>query len=186
MITLHRMEFLNGLTLNGMLNNKNFWVWLIMNLGWISLHRKIQDHWIYEPCRPRTKFEAWIDIILQVNHAPEKVNIGHKLFPVDRGQSIKSLETWQRRWNWKSKKNVRDFLMLLKKDGMIGYENLTVSIRITVLNYNSYQNNSNALVTENKRSVNALETHRKPNNNINNENNINNGNDEFLERLVEE
>jgi len=103
--------------------------------GWISIHRKIKDHWIWND---PVKFQWWIDILLDVNHQGRKVNIGNKLFLCERGQTIRSLIGWAERWGI-SKDSARTFLQLLEKDKMITHENLIKTTRITVCNYNKYQ-----------------------------------------------
>ena len=129
--------------------------------GWIKLHRDIQNHWIYKDKRKFSRFEAWIDILLTVNYAPAKTIIKGKLIEVKRGQSILSLDSWANNWNW-DKSSVRRFLELLKKDDMIQLENETVTTRLTVCNYDSYQIDENANKTQMKRRRNASETQTTP------------------------
>ena len=61
-------------------------------IGWISLHRQIQSHWIWKDAE---KFKWWIDILLTVNNSPAKVNIGFEIFECKRGQSIMSIQNWE-------------------------------------------------------------------------------------------
>ena len=146
-----------------------------MSIGWISLNRKIQCHWLWVEKREFSKLEAWLDILLTVNHTEKKVMIKNTLFTVKRGESIKSLETWSKRWNW-NKSKVRRFLELLKSDSMIVTKNEHKTTRIIVCNYDSYQNIGNADETKMKQERNADETQMTPNNNDNNYNNVNNEN----------
>ena len=81
--------------------------------GWIKIHREIQDHWLWNERREYSRAEAWIDILLTVNHAEGKVMIKNHLYTVKRGQSVNSLETWAKRWNW-TRGRVKRFLELLK------------------------------------------------------------------------
>lgn len=141
-------------------------------IGWISLHRKIQDHWLFPTNRPFTEFEAWIDILMEVNHDEKKCNIGNQLYHIKVGESLKSLDTWSKRWSW-NKSKTRRFFTLLQKDKMIEIKNEIKTTRLTVCNYGSYQSNGNANETQVKRKRNADETHLTPNNNINNYNNLN-------------
>ena len=129
--------------------------------GWIKLHRDIQNHWIYKDKRKFSRFEAWTDILLTVNYAPAKTIIKGKLIEVKRGQSILSLDSWASHWSW-DKSSVRRFLELLKKDGMIQLENETVTTRLTVCNYDSYQLEENAKRTQTKRTRNADDTQTTP------------------------
>lgn len=144
-----------------------------MNKGWISIHREIQDHWLWKEKRVFSNAEAWLDILLNVNHTDQKVVIKNTLFKVQRGESIKSLDTWGKRWNW-NKSKVRRFLNLLQSDLMIETKNEHKTTRLIVCNYDSYQDVRNADETQTKRKRNADETHMTPNNNDNNLNNVNN------------
>lgn len=126
--------------------------------GWIKIHRKIQDHWIWKSDR---RFKWWIDILFTVNHADNKVLIGGKLIECKRGQSVMSLETWGKRWGV-TKKSVKDFFMLLQNDSMLIYENIQISTRITVCNYDTYQSIIYRQETDSKRIVNGQETGATP------------------------
>lgn len=117
--------------------------------GWIKLHRKIKDHWIWKSER---RLKWWIDILLTVNYSDSKVLIGGKLIECKRGQSVMSLETWAKRWNV-TKKSVKDFFILLQNDSMLVYESVQITTRITVLNYDSYQIEVNGQYTDNTRTV---------------------------------
>lgn len=103
--------------------------------GWISLHRKIQDHWIWQD---PIKLRWWLDILLTVNTAEAKVKIGNDFYVCQRGESLLSLQSWGERWRT-SKDAVRNFFTLLEKDHMINRVNLTKTTRLTVCNYDSYQ-----------------------------------------------
>lgn len=106
--------------------------------GWISIHRKIQDDLIYPKGRPFTKYEAWIDLIMEVNHTDQEVLIGNRIVKCKRGQSIRSQETWAKRWNWDRSK-VRRFFKMLQDSGKIESKNEQKTTRITISNYDTYQ-----------------------------------------------
>ena len=153
--------------------------------GYISIHRKIQGHWIFkDPHRLR----AWIIILLNVNHSDKETVIGNQKFICKRGESLLSLESWAtkfgRGWN---KSKVRRFLKLLEKCSMVVQKSERKTTRITVCNYDTYQSDRNSNETKVKRKRNASETQVKPNNNDNNDNNdkkINNG--RLLKAQIEE
>ena len=107
------------------------------NIGWISIHRKIAESWIWE-AKPFSYGQAWVDILLECNHRDKKILIGKTLVSVSRGQSANSRRTWGKRWGW-SKSAVDHFLNLLEFDKMIQTENVHVTTRITVINYDTYQ-----------------------------------------------
>ena len=135
--------------------------------GWVKVFRSMRNHWIWED---PIKFQWWIDIILEVNHQPQKVNLGYNLYDCDRGQSIKSLLNWGKRWNV-SKDKARNFLKLLEKDKMIIIENMSKTTRITVCNYDDYQGGLHDDTTQTKRKHNASTTLPHTNKNDNNDNN---------------
>ena len=136
-------------------------------IGWIRIHRQIQEHWIW---KDPVKLRWWLDILLNVNFVDSKVNIGFNLYECKRGQSIRSLQTWADRWGV-SKDTARNFLTLLGKDGMILHENIGKSTRITVCNYDSYQGMVNDTETQSKRQVNATETLTAPKQELKEDNN---------------
>lgn len=153
-----------------------------MSKGWISIHRELQNHWLWNEKRVFSKLEAWIDILLTVNHKEKKITIKNTLFIVKRGESINSLDTWAKRWNW-NKSKVRRFLNMLKSDSMIELKSESKTTRLTVCKYDSYQDirNDNETIMKHKRNDN--ETIMTPNNNVNNinkeNNNINMSGNEF-------
>jgi len=129
--------------------------------GWIKIHRSIVDHWLYSEKRAFSKLEAWYDILLTANYADNRVMIKGKLYEVKRGQSILSLESWAKRWNW-DKSKVRRFLNTLQSDDMIVIKTDTITTQLTICNYESYQGEGNADETQMKHKRNADETHVKP------------------------
>lgn len=106
--------------------------------GYLRLYRKLQDHWLYEKRRPKTKLEAWIHILFTVNYKPLKSHIRGVIYDCDRGQSIYSLDTWAKEFNW-SIQQVRTYFKQLEKDEMITIEGLQYTTRLTVCNYDMYQ-----------------------------------------------
>ena len=101
--------------------------------------------------------------MLEVRYSeePHKVIIKDKILYCNYGESLKSLDTWARRWIW-NKSKVRRFLKLLEKDGNIVMVNETVTTRITVCNYERYDPKKQKDETHLKRIRNASETHLKP------------------------
>ena len=133
--------------------------------NWIVLNRRMQGHWLWTENRKFSKAEAWIDLLMSVNHKPKKVTIKGKVLLCNRGDTLQSLETLSARWKW-GRETARRFLKLLEKDGMICYNNETVTSRISVCNYDTYQTAENKV----RRKRDASETHPSTNNNDNNEN----------------
>jgi hypothetical protein len=156
-----------------------------MKIGYVALHRKIQDHAFYKEKRVFSKYEAWIDILMEAQHKLEdqEVIIGMRSVTCGYGQSVKSLRTWAQRWQWSAKK-VSRFFDLLKKMNQIRLENVTVTSRLTVLNYGKYDPKCHTYVTEGKQKGNSCDTrstHECPtDNNDKNVNNVNNDNKKTL------
>lgn len=152
--------------------------------GWISLHRSIENHWLYEEDRKFSKFEAWIDLLLMVNHKDNKTIMDGNLVTVKRGQRITSLRKLGDRWKWSLTK-VDSFLRLLEQDKMIVVKKDTKKTLVTIVNYDVYQNidlekrhRKDREKTEKEHRKDREKTQKKTNNNDNKENNENNDNKE--------
>jgi len=106
--------------------------------GWIKLHRSCLNHWLYKSKKPRTRREAWEDMLLIVNFEPKKTLIRGQLYTCDRGQSLLSLDSWAKEFNW-TVQQVRTFFKLLENDKMITIEGMQYTTRLTICNYDIYQ-----------------------------------------------
>jgi hypothetical protein len=129
--------------------------------GWIKIHRSISNHWLYNEKRTYSKLEAWYDLLLNVNYSDTKTIIKGKLYEVKRGQSIMSLDSWAKRWNW-DKSKVRRFFNMLQKDEMIELITDNITTQLTICKYESYQGEGNADETRTKRKRNANEIQTTP------------------------
>ncbi len=129
-----------------------------MKRGYLALWRKIQEHDFYKEKRVYSKFEAWLDILMEVQHKeePQEVVIGMKLFTCNYGESLKSLGTWGKRWGW-GRERVKRFFDLLEIMKQIRYTNETVTTRITLLNYSKYDPRRNTYETQTERDRAATE-----------------------------
>jgi hypothetical protein len=107
-----------------------------LQYGFIKVFRSIRKHWLWKDSE---RLKWWIDILLEVNHSPQKVIIKGTLFDCDRGQSLQSLQTWAKAWRV-SIKRVRTFFELLEKDQMIVTKSVGKTTRLTVCNYDTYNN----------------------------------------------
>jgi hypothetical protein len=128
--------------------------------GWIKIHRQIYTHWIFQDAE---RLRAWLIILGHVNFKEEKVALGNDLLVCKRGESLMSLDSWAKLFgkNW-NKSKVRRFLNLLKNDSMIELKNEQITTRLTVCNYDNYQDEGNASETQTKRKRNASETQVTP------------------------
>lgn len=139
-------------------------------LGWISIHRKIREHWIWND---PVKLKWWIDLLMEANHQDNKINIGYEVFECKRGQTIRSLQGWAYRWNV-SRDTARNFLKMLHSENMILTKNLKKTTQITICNYDTYQTSLHDEQTRGKREANDFQTQGDTNNNVNNDNNEDN------------
>ncbi|WP_020006191.1 DnaD domain-containing protein [Salinicoccus albus] len=158
--------------------------------GWISLHRSVEDHWMFKEKRTFSKFEAWVALLLMVNHKDGKTTIGNQLIEVKRGQRITSIKQLSENWRW-SRTKVKAYLEMLKDDEMIDIKTTTKYTLVTIANYDFYQSEEgrkntqkdiNQTSNEHQKDIRKTSTkHQKDtNNNDNNElimrNNDNNDN----------
>jgi len=127
--------------------------------GYIALHRKIQDNFLWKQPREFSKAEAWIDILMEAQHSekPQKVILDMTALTCNYGESLKSITTWAERWTW-SRSKVYRFFELLQKCGMIVTKSEQITTRLTVCNYRAYDPKQNVSETQVKRKRNASET----------------------------
>lgn len=119
--------------------------------GWIKIHRQLKAHWVFKDAE---YLKAWITILMEVNHKENTVCIHGELIECGRGQSINSLNTWSELFgsNW-SVQRVRTFFKLLEKSEMINTQGLRKTTRLTVCNYELYQNEQQTNNTQNNRQL---------------------------------
>lgn len=146
--------------------------------GWIKLHRKIQESALYPKNREFTKYEAWIDLLLLVNHKDSEETIGNEFIPCKRGQSVRSIGTYCQRWSWSIQK-VRSFFQLLESKNMITRKGTTKTTILTICNYDSYQGEQQ---TNNKQITNEQQTDNKQITTNKNDNNKKNKKNDKKER----
>lgn len=147
-----------------------------MQQGWITLHRKIFDNFLWED-RPFSKGQAWIDLILLANHEDKTTIFNGNVVEIKRGQKMTSLRKLSDRWGWSITKT-KKFLEVLQSEKMLTYKSNSKNTVYSIVNYNDYQDfkkyKSNTEVTQKKHRSNTEVTQKKTNNNDNNDNNDNN------------
>ena len=139
------------------------------NKGWISLHRQMQDHWLWED-KPFSKGQAWIDLLLSANHKENETIIGNTLINVKKGSFITSEVKLADKWGW-SRKKVRAFLKLLESEQMLVKESTTRYTTVTIENYSHYQDAGTTKEQQKNSEGTSREHQRNTNNNDNNDNN---------------
>ena len=108
--------------------------------GWIKLHRKITEHWIWQDPE---KLRAWLDLLLMVNREDRNITVNGQAFAIKRGQTLTSLPKLAERWHWDKKRVVR-FLKKLEGDGMCHAKGYAFGTAITIDNWDLYQNDGYA------------------------------------------
>ena len=114
-----------------MKNDKNRW-------GFIALWRKTREHWLWNDKRPRTKFEAWVDLLWLASHEPQKKLIQNQLVNLKTGQRDLSIRFLSERWKWSKNKVIR-YIDLLENDEMVSTDTSTGQTIVTICNYETYQ-----------------------------------------------
>ena len=140
-----------------------------MAQGWISIHRQLQSHWLWED-KPFSRGQAWVDILMLANHDDNKFLLGNELVEVKCGSFITSELKLMERWGW-SKAKVRSFLQLLEKDQMIVKKTDRKKTTITVENYGFFQDAQTTKRPQKNRKKTTKEPQKDTNNNVNNDNN---------------
>lgn len=155
--------------------------------GWISVHRKICEHWLWKDKSPFDKRSAWIDLLMIANHADNKIFMDRSVIVVKRGQKITSLNKLALRWKW-SRKKVTNFLETLEQDDMIILKREQGKYTtITIVNYGKYQvTGTTESTTEEQPRNNRGTTKAQPRNINNNDNNVNNVNNDDKAEYISE
>lgn len=147
--------------------------------GWVSLWRKIFENPIVPPAKVFSKFEAWVWLLVNVNHSVGKVVIGTEIVNVPVGSRITSIKKLCRTFGWGNTK-VRNFLKLLSNDGMIEYKSNTQYTTVSICNYSTYQSSQHTRKsqTTRKQTTSKSKAHTNNNDRIMKKNEYN---DEFVE-----
>lgn len=139
------------------------------NEGWAKIYRSLSDHWLWED-KPFSKGQAWIDLLLLVNHSEKKTMIDGRLETVSVGQTITSTRKLCDRWGWSNTK-VRNFLKMLENESMIIVKSDSKKTVINIVNYSVYQDSDNKKETVKRQSRDSQTTVKHTNKNEKNEKN---------------
>jgi len=110
----------------------------LADCGWIKLHRRIKDHWLWNEKRRFSKYEAWTDLLLSANHDPGQIIINGQIVKIERGQFITSEIKLADKWSW-NRKTVRNFFTILENEKMLHKKSTTHWTMLTIDNYGLYQ-----------------------------------------------
>ena len=107
--------------------------------GWISLYRKIQEHWLWTKRRKFSQFEAWISLLFKANFKDTKIMIGDNVVEIKKGSFITSEVKLAEEWKW-DRSTVRKFLKTLEEQKMIQKNSTSKYTSISIENWDLYQN----------------------------------------------
>lgn len=153
--------------------------------GWIALHRNIRDHWVYQEKRVFSKYEAWLDLLMDANHQNNKFLFDGQLIEVNRGEFITSVRKLCERWGWSNTK-VNRFLKMLEDDQMLIRKSDSKKTVITIVNYDFYQRHESKETTQKRQQNDAEASQKHTNNNDKTMNNNDNNNNPRNSRKTRE
>ena len=143
-----------------------------MESGWIKLHRKIEEHWLWEDKESFDKRSAWIDLLLTANHTEKKVLFKGELIIIKRGQILTSIRGLAEQWRWSVNKVYR-FIKLLESDSMLKKESDKDRTLLTLVNYSVYQDRENTNENSNEHNSGNSDENSSGNNSGNSDENKN-------------
>ena len=135
--------------------------------GYIKVFRSLFNHWISQR---KDYFYAWIWLLSKANHKTAKILIGGNLVEVKRGEFISSRNKIAQATGMTENK-IRKFLKLLEKDAMIIQKTTKQFTKITISNYDTYQD---AAQTNHQHTTNRAPTEHQQSTTNNNDKNENN------------
>lgn len=108
------------------------------NKGWVIIHRKIEDNFLWEMDKPFDCRSAWIDLLLMANHEDRWIDVNGQPMKVGRGQRFTSIAKLAERWGWTRAKCYR-YIKMLKAHGMCNTDRTSCGTLITIEKYDDYQ-----------------------------------------------
>lgn len=111
-----------------------------MGNGYLVLSRKLFSSFLWEEKRVFSKFEAFMYLLYHAQYGKEqrKVLIKNKILIQNRGELLRSQRRLASDFGW-SQKKVHNWLKMESDNATIGITLESVTTRITILNYNKYQ-----------------------------------------------
>lgn len=107
-------------------------------MAFITIDRKVFEHFLWTERRPKTKFEAWLDLIRLVSFTDEnELLINGVLIKWGRGQYPISYSFLADRWIWSIQK-VRGYVIMLKNNKQIITKTTGQTTILTLCNYDEY------------------------------------------------
>ena len=108
-----------------------------MAKGFIKLHRKITDHWLWDE-KPFDKAHAWIDLLFMASWKDATRDFKGDIITQKRGEVLTSVKSLSLRWGW-SEGKVKRYIATLEADGMCTSKRLRHGRLLTIENYSLFQ-----------------------------------------------
>ena len=109
--------------------------------GWISVQKKLRDHWVWEDPR---YLRAWMDLLMMANYSEVKKPYKDTIVTIKRGELPVSIRRLGERWDMATN-TVRNFLNRLKTDTMIDTHTKYGFTLVKIVNYDKYQSHTDTL-----------------------------------------
>lgn len=106
--------------------------------GWLKLHRKILDCWIWNTGEPYDRRSAWVELLLLANYAENKILFNGQFITIPAGSFITSEAKLATRWGW-SRKKVDGYLTALARANSIALVKSKKCTMISIVNWEKYQ-----------------------------------------------
>ena len=108
------------------------------NSGWIKLYRQLQHNPIWQSNEPFSRRDAWIVLLLLVNHEERIIIVNGKKKVTGEGQHWTSYRVLAERWHWSYEK-VRRYFALLDELDMAHVTVTPNGSLVTIVNYSFFQ-----------------------------------------------
>ena len=108
-----------------------------VSIGWIKLHRKILDCFIWQD-KPYDKARAWIDLLLLAMHRDKKMLIDDEIVIIRRGEFMTSIVKLADRWGW-SRNKVMRYIDILESEHMLNTKRTPKGTLVSIIKYDVYQ-----------------------------------------------
>lgn len=105
--------------------------------GYVKVFRDIRDHELWQD-KPFSRGQAWVDLIMMVNHEDKRILFDGNPVTVMRGCVMTSERKLAEQWGW-SRSKVHRFLEVLEREIMVHVDRTTKRTMISIVNYDDYQ-----------------------------------------------
>lgn len=140
--------------------------------GYVALHRKLMESWVSED---PMALALWVRMLLEATHKPRKKIYKGETYNLDKGQFLFGLNKWSEKTGI-PREVIRKRIDMLVNDGMITRQKHPHISVITVVKWDSYQQD-NTVKTQQEHPDNTATTRQQQQyNNVNNGDNGNNVN----------